>query len=378
MEHVLGFDTAPVARTHLRRAATSAAAPAAAAAVTYGPYTPLQLAQIYNFPAGDGTGQKIGIIELGGGYTLADLNAYFHLLGISGSPNITAVSVSGGSNNPSDPSGASDEVVLDIEIIAAIVPKAALRVYFAPNTDAGLYNAIACAISDRCNVISISWGGPESSWSPVSLQTFNTLLSSAAHKNPAISICVASGDNGADDGTSAPVCDFPASSSFSLACGGTRLSATSGGAVVAETVWNDQEGATGGGISKTFGRPDYQAGVAALHTSKKRGSPDVSGVADPETGYTIYIEGQQQVVGGTSCVAPLWSALIARINQALLLANHKTVGDPHAVLYASPASFKDITRGNNSGYSAAKGWDPCTGLGSPNGLAIQDLFFKAR
>ena len=133
---------------------------------TGGGFTPPQLATLYNFPTGyDGTGQKIGIIELGGGYNLSDITSYLTSLSITKTPNITAVSVDGAVNNPSDTSGANYEVVLDIEVIVSIVPGATMRVYFAPNTYQGFYNAINQAIIDNCNIISISWGGPESSWS---------------------------------------------------------------------------------------------------------------------------------------------------------------------------------------------------------------------
>jgi kumamolisin len=366
-EHAFGLDTATVAGTYLRRSAaardTLASSPAASASVTppTGGYTPLQLAQAYAFPPADGTGQRVGIIELGGGYVQADLNHYFTMLGISGTPQVTAVSVNGAKNFPTDPSGASDEVVLDIEIIAALVPKADIRVYFAPNTDAGFYNAIARAMAEKCSVISISWGGPESSWSRSSLSSFNNLFATASTQG--ITICVASGDNGASDGSSGLNCDFPASSPYALACGGTRLLA-SGAIISSETVWNDSEGATGGGVSKVFAKPSYQSQIASI---SHRGSPDVCGVADPETGYMIYMQGSASEVGGTSCVAPLWAALLTRINQKLKTDHKSPVGFINPVLYKSQSAFRDVTQGNNSGYSAARGWDPCTGLGSPNG-----------
>jgi kumamolisin len=106
-----------------------------------------------------------------------------------------------------------------------------------------------------------------------------------------------------------------------------------------------------------------------VDTSKSgRGVPDVSGDADPETGYSILVGGVSETVGGTSAVAPLWAGLIALINQAL----GTPVGFFQPRLYEGSASagFNDVTQGNNGAYSAAAGWDPCTGLGSPKGAAL--------
>jgi kumamolisin len=362
VRHVFGFDTAPVARPYFKRHTAKAAS-------SEGPYTPLQLASIYNFPPGDGTGQTVGIIELGGGYVMSDLQTYFRQLGISDTPNVTSVGVNGATNNPWDPSGADGEVVLDIEIVAALVPKAKINVYFTPNTDQGFYDAIHQAILGGAGVVSISWGGPEVYWSSAAMSSFNALFESAPH----VTVCVASGDNGSADGVQdgSPHCDYPASSPYVLGCGGTRLR-VSGSSISSETVWNDEEGASGGGISTFFKQPSYQNGVAYLK-GKNRGVPDVCGVADPETGYVIYLQGQDTVIGGTSAVAPLWSGLITRINQAL----NTKVGFINPKLYSSASVCHDITQGNNGTYSARIGWDGCSGLGSPNGEAILNLLKTA-
>jgi len=134
-----------------------------------------------------------------------------------------------------------------------------------------------------------------------------------------------------------------------------------------------QGGATGGGVSTVFALPTWQQGLKTLSTEgqqsalAKRGVPDVAGDADPETGYTVLIDGTATVVGGTSAVAPLWAGLIARINSA----RSTPVGFINPKLYTSaPAPCNDITQGNNGAYSAAPGWDACTGLGSPDGQKI--------
>ncbi|MGA8381124.1 MAG: hypothetical protein WB710_08335, partial [Stellaceae bacterium] len=174
--------------------------------------------------------------------------------------------------------------------------------------------------------------------------------------------------------------DFPASSPHALACGGTRLEAA-GGAVSAESVWNDgaQGGAGGGGVSSVFALPAWQDGLHTTKTSggdavlNMRGVPDVSGDADPQTGYAVRIDGTDTVIGGTSAVAPLWAGLIARINAA----NGSPAGLINPVLYANAAALRDISVGNNGTYAAGPGWDACTGLGSPDGGKIAALFASA-
>jgi kumamolisin len=361
---VLGLDRRPVAGVHLRR-------PRAQPTITY---TPPQLGQLYQFPAGsDGTGQTVAIIELGGGFSAADLTQYFKSLGISKAPTVTAVAVAGGSNAPGG--DADGEVMLDIEVIGALAPGADIAVYFAPNTDQGFYEAISQAAHDASRkpaVMSISWGAPEDSWSAQARDAMQSALEDAAALG--VTVTVAAGDSGSGDGESdaQPHVDFPASSPYALACGGTRLSA-SGGAIGSEVVWNESasgEGATGGGVSAIFPLPAWQQGVAvpkAPAGTAGRGVPDVAGNADPLTGYQVLVDGVMQVIGGTSAVAPLWAALIARCNQKL----GRGIGDPHPALYQiGSRAFGDITQGNNGAYAATSGWDACTGFGSPRGEAL--------
>jgi kumamolisin len=162
--------------------------------------------------------------------------------------------------------------------------------------------------------------------------------------------------------------DFPASSPHVLGCGGTTLVAN-GTTIESETVWNDGSsgGATGGGYSTVFAAPTWQTGVEGF-SGTMRGVPDVAGDASPETGYNILVDGQQEVVGGTSAVAPLWAGLIVLINQM----KGTPVGFVNPSLYGEEADFNDITEGNNGAYSAGPGWDPCTGLGSPDGEEIAE------
>ena len=363
VEAVLGLDNRPQAQPHFRfrKALAKTAAPAS--------YTPPQVAEAYNFPAkASGARQTIGIIELGGGYRQADLTAYFKSLGLA-PPGITAVSVDGGKNKPSTASSADGEVMLDIEVAASVAPGAKIAVYFAPNTDQGFLDAITTAVHDttqKPSVISISWGGPESSWTNQSMTAMDAACQSAAALG--ITITVAAGDDGSTDRGTGNNVDFPASSPHVLACGGTRLDAN-GATIVSEVVWNElasEEGATGGGVSNVFALPSWQANahVPASSTSAGgRGVPDVAGDADPATGYTIRVDSQTTVIGGTSAVAPLWAGLIAVANQQL----GNNVGLLQPAIYAAKAAsaFNDITQGNNGAFEAGPGWDACTGLGSP-------------
>jgi kumamolisin len=448
---VLGLDTRPQAKPHFRvrgepGPGSGSGGPAPEAAARGTSYPPNQVAQIYNFPANTtGAGQTIAVIELGGGFTTSDLDAYFGGLGIA-VPSITAVGVDGASNNPGDPSGASVEVNLDVDVIGAAAPGAAQIVYFAPNNgDQGFVDAISAAVGATPPpiAISISWGQSEDSWTAQGLSAMNAAMSDAAAMG--ISVCVAAGDNGSSDGVNDGQVhvDFPASSPYALACGGTKLLADAAtGTVSSEVVWNElaaNEGAGGGGVSDKFAQPAWQnnAGVGARAASQPgttaaagsapaagssdsadvdaeyhrrhhgsgggsgsgsggsgsggsgsgsgsggsgggssgtgwRGVPDVAGNADPVTGYQIYSGGQAQVVGGTSAVAPLWSALIARLAQA----TGKRFGLIQPLLYAGVApgadvpGFRDITSGNNGAYAAGPGWDACSGLGSPDGTAL--------
>jgi kumamolisin len=383
VEAVLGLDNHPIAMPHFRLRDSQKKRSTTPNAVQTGSFNPPVVAQLYNFPSGvNGAGQTIGILELGGGYNPSDLSSYFAGLGIA-EPRVTAVSVDGATNSPNLPSTPTDpnadgEVGLDIEVAGSIAPGANIAVYFTPNTSQGFVDALTTAIHDTTNgppsVISISWGSPESNWTAQSMTALDEACQSAAALG--ITITVASGDNGSSDGASGNNVDFPASSPHVLGCGGTELVAANG-AIQEEVVWNDQPqggGASGGGVSSVFPLPSWQtnANVPTPPTSGGgRGVPDVAGDASPETGYNVFFDGQAAVVGGTSAVAPLWAALIALLNQQ----RGSNIGFANPTLYQNAENgFNDITQGNNGSYSAGPGWDPCTGLGSPNGNQLSQIF----
>ena len=395
---VHGLDNRPVAEPHFRR--RTAKKGATARVGQGGSFSVEQIAQLYDFPGGEtGAGQCIAIIELndidqkghptGAGYKTSDLKTFFKKAGIR-MPQIAPASVDGGANKPGH-SEADGEVVLDIEVAGAIAPGARIVVYFAPNTTNGFIDAVKAAVHDTArkpSVISISWGGPED---PAGSQQFVDGLNEAIRDAAAmgVTVCVASGDNGSADMAQGwdgkPHADFPASSPFALACGGTNLKASNG--KITEEVWNGgpQDGAGGGGVSIVFPRPHYQANAHVPKSpshSVGRGLPDVAGDADPATGYQIFLNGVVTTIGGTSAVAPLMAGLIARINEATTKKFGKTVGFINPLIYASHAQgvFRDITVGNNDitgslhgMYKAGPGWDACSGLGVPNGAALQNL-----
>jgi kumamolisin len=363
---VLGLDDRPAARMHLRLLPRAEAVRA---------WEPNDLAAYYGFPSGvNGSGQTVGIIELGGGFNQKDLDNYLTIIGISTPVNPVVVGVDGGRSQSDGPNGADGEVMLDAEVVAAVAPGAHQRIYFAPNTDAGFVDAIAQAAAEGCSVISISWGAPEDAWTAAARSAFRKVVQDVtAH---GVTVTAAAGDNGSGDGAGdgKSHVDFPAALPEVLACGGTEV--TSAG----EVVWNEDptDNATGGGVSRYYVVPSYQASIALApgaglpvqaDTQKPgRVVPDVAGNADPNSGYNVRVDGQDYVIGGTSAVAPLWAGLIALVNEQLGSGVNR-VGAPHAKLYAA-GQLKDITEGNNGAYHATVGFDACTGLGSPDGSKV--------
>jgi kumamolisin len=372
VQGVFGLDNRPQARPHFQIKKAHAAAADHGTAHAASSFTPVQIGKLYNYPSNlDGTGQCIAIIELGGGYKPADIKKYFTGLGLA-APRVLTVSVDGGRNHPTTPDSADGEVMLDIEVAAAVAPRSTIAVYFAPNTDQGFLDAVTRAVHDtvhKPSVISISWGSAESNWTAQAMKSMDEAFQAAAALG--VTVCVAAGDNGSGDGEAdgKDHVDFPASSPFALGCGGTKLVA-SGSTITGETVWNESpDSATGGGVSATFARPDYQANAAVpppAHPGGGRGVPDVAADADPNTGYLVRVDGQGMVIGGTSAVAPLMAGLVALLNQGL----GRPVGFLNPVIYSlKPAAgaFRDITAGNNGKFSAKSGWDACTGLGVADG-----------
>jgi kumamolisin len=315
-------------------------------------------------------------------------------------PAVVEVDVDGEPVDTSDDS--SVEVMLDIEVVAGICPKASIPVYFGHNFDEQSWiNTIDKAIHDSVNnpsVLSISWGNPEdalrSAWQGISIDHVSDSFKEAALMG--VTICVASGDDGSDDqgGDGKAHVDFPASSPFVLAVGGTDLRVRQG--ATTERVWKDgtgirpDGGAGGGGVSTHFPRPAFQSGITIKNvnpgTILGRVVPDVSAHAQSDnrtTGYFMVVDGNGILVGGTSAAAPLWASLILRINAMRAANGKKPVGYLTPLLYQAPANgqplgasvCKDITVGDNisahnGGYRAGPGYDAASGWGSPIGAKL--------
>ena len=380
---VFGLDTRPASRRPSRFAHEMSSETIAPPPVNDKTRLPAQFADLYNFPHNtSGKGQTIGLLEFGGGFRPAQLQSYFTSAGIK-PPRIIVKEVRPGANTPQGKPGTLNpdtEVYLDIEVAASLAPDATIVVYFGDNTVKGWLSTLQAAILDKrhdLSVISISWGEAEQNWSPAAMKQIDQLFQLAAHRG--VTICCSSGDRGITECDGRPfTIAFPASSPHVLACGGTRLDVRLNGSRN-ETVWNQWKKfrlASGGGVSDVFPLPAYQqrANVPLRrsdHRSPGRGVPDVAANASSDTGYLIEADKTRMSLGGTSAVAPLWAALIARLNEAL----GRRIGLLTPLLYkmnASSGGVFDITRGYNGAnrtraFHARPGWDPCTGLGSPNG-----------
>lgn len=416
VQAVFGLDTRLVGRPRLRKgnvqpvdfetvrpngkAKTRGLAQASPASPFPGTFFPRDVAQLYNYPdAFTGSDQNVAIFAFNGttpdprgGYKLPALKNYFEKLLGGKTPTIKDVVVQGPGNDPGPDTRASDrrgdatgEVMLDMCVVGSVAPGANIFMYFTEFTSQGWVDALHEAITDnnQISVISISYGNPEDdpqgAWTSMAVQLVNQAFQAAAAKG--ITICCAAGDDGSSDQVASGAhVDFPASSPFVLGVGGTKLVASNSTppAIASETVWNEtlqNEGATGGGVSAVFTKPAYQNTVNVPPSANPphnvgRGVPDVAAVADPVTGVVVMrIDGKHlEPIGGTSAAAPLWAALIARLNEGL----KARCGFLNPILYGrfSTGVLQDITVGNNGAYSAGQGWDPCTGLGSPNGAQI--------
>ncbi|MGQ0735880.1 MAG: S53 family peptidase [Acidobacteriota bacterium] len=385
---------------------------------------PRAVARAYAFPPGlDGRGQTVAIIELGGGFHPADLKNSLAWRGLR-HPAVRVRRIDRSRNRPAPPqdlrfvldrlglpasksgpasrgprravetrtlkksksyrqtSGATIsredaqwamwtiEATMDIELIASLANGAALEVYFAPGTAHGQYHALTAALDSPQNpsVISCSFGSCEDQLPPAYLRVMDRTLRLAALKG--VTVCVSSGDKGADVQDGRPRVHFPASSPHVLACGGTHLDSAP---PFGEIAWEEPGMPalkSGGGVSGFFAEPSWQSTAQVQRKTGRsgRGVPDVAAKADLKTGYGIVVDGTCFPMGGTSAAAPLWAALVARLNQKL----GTPIGYLTPLLYTPQfrGATRDITRGTNGVFRASRGWDACTGWGSPNGMAL--------
>jgi kumamolisin len=446
---VFGLNDMPVVVRRSVRTAAKAVASIDPKKKYPGTFYPNEVAKLYNFPPQQGAGQRVAVLEFGGGFDQSVLASYFtHNIGLAAPPVVNGISIL---NTPIkvDPD-VTGEVYLDIEVIGAMAPKATIDVYFAPWTGQGYLNAIDQAIhNDDYAAISISYGLDEDmpgntanpTWPMLNNNVDESFRDAAAIGVP---LFVSTGDQGSSSsrgalppnneevtGYSPAVhASYPATSPYATAVGGTQLYAENG-AITNEVVWNElgaleqgqyynesgglqngqfyYGGAGGGGVSDRYKTmPSYQtgAGIKLMSANNPPASgrcvPDVAGNAGSTTGYLVsQPPGSKEPilpVGGTSASAPMWAALMACLREALTTSFNGKVPvfffNDFVYAVGTTAAFRDIVGGreisytqdgaelgpfipigNNcsseaKGYSAQKGYDLCTGWGSPNGVEL--------
>jgi len=395
VETVIGLGQRRVAKRK-----TAKAAPALATS----PLTPAEIESHYNFPPGDCAGQKVAIAEFGSplqsgqflppAYFPDDVTAFckqqaravpsVKTVPVNLAPLTEAQFRALSGPTADDVLDETSEVMMDVQIVAALCSAANISVYYASFDQKGWIDLIQQVTGDQPVTLSISYGLAEDSpdWEPAVVQAVNDALQAAAMVG--ITICVSSGDDGSgcDMSDSRAHVEFPGCSPFVLSVGGTMFSGQ-------EVVWwqspgrrtgNGHSGATGGGVSTIFPRPAWQtADVPSLnaHSIKGRIVPDVSALAGPPM-YSLILLGESAPNGGTSAAAPLWASLLARINAALPASKQQRFIPP--LLYQNNVGthgFTDIVSGNNAshpkpgkGYAAGKGFDAVSGWGVPNGKQL--------
>lgn len=370
-------------------------------------YSPSEIKQAYNVSSltnegYTGTGVTIAIVDaFGDPYIQQEVNNFSSEFNLP-QTKINQICVDGPCNYAEGVThGWNTEIALDVEWAHAMAPEASIDLYIGSNNSVPLYDAVQRAVTDGNNsIISLSWGSPENAIAssapipPVFGENYpwlDQVFQQAAAEG--ITVFASTGDWGAYDqsqGQTSPYggAIYPSTDPYVTAVGGTSLymNFTFGfaqspyfnavGGYGGETAWswnNFESSATGGGYSTIFGAPSWQKGQG--FSGGARGVPDVSWDADPQTGVLVslynpsYDNYTYYIVGGTSVGAPSWAGSMALLDQKA----GENLGLINPTLYSilsSPAeyskAFHDITSGNNNPNSATTGWDPVTGLGSPN------------
>ncbi|WP_329454957.1 S53 family peptidase [Streptomyces sp. NBC_01497] len=327
-----------------------------------GGYTPAQIKGGYNVSGTyTGSGQKVALLEFDG-FQQSNITSYDSHYGL-GSAAPTVKKVSGGSGALGD---GQVEVELDIEVLNAVAPKAAVTVFEGPNSDAGEVDTYQAIVDSGIPTTSISWGAAESQRTSSNISAVDAVFAQGAAEG--LGFFAASGDSGSDDaGTGGTSVDYPASDPNVTGVGGTTLTVTSSNVWSKETAWSGG----GGGKSSVFKIPSWQTPVQKSQGGGNRQVPDVAALANPSPGVSIYSQGSWGQVGGTSAAAPEWAAFAALYNQQAAAAGKPNLGSANPALYAAAGTgFHDVTSGNNGAYSAATGWDFTTGWGSYNAATL--------
>jgi PKD repeat protein len=366
------------------------------------PYTPCAVADAYNlsslYAAGtNGSGVRVGIVDTYDGNekqsTLAsDLATFTAAFGLHVGSVHYLYPVPTPVNLNFTSTGWATEEALDLEWSRAAAPGAALDMTFAPDATAGLYYAVDWLVANQLvNVISLSWGEPDvgqfntystpcasecNATSDGSYDVLHPVLAAAALEG--IGVFSASGDCGAAMGTAGDATSYPASDPDATGVGATDLT-LQGTQWDGETGWSgnatgvsapgcQNQGGSGGGFSP-FPRPYWQSAPGVPSTPDVRGVPDVSLVGG--TPVEIVESGFGEGVTGTSVATPIWAGLEAVADQL----DGGPLGLLNPALYAlargpsADSYFHDVVSGSN-GYLAGPGWDPVTGLGTPNAARL--------
>jgi hypothetical protein len=318
-------------------------------------YGPANLDSAYKLSTSGGTGATVAIVDAYNDPTAAsDLATYRSQYGLpactTASGCLRIVNQNGATSPlPSNDSGWAGEESLDLDMVSAICPNCKIILVEASSaSNSALYTAEDTAVALGAKYVSNSWGGGE----------YSGQTSDDAHFNhPGVAITVSSGDNGAG-------AEFPATSQYVTAVGGTHLTTSTNSRGWTESAWSG----AGSGCSSYDPKPSWQT----VSTScSRRAEADVSAVADPATGvavYQTYGASGWVVYGGTSVSAPIMAGVYA-------LAGTPAAGTyPASYPYAHQGNLFDVTSGSNGSCgapicSAGTGWDGPTGLGTPNGTA---------
>lgn len=409
IEHILGLDDLPSAKRHVIGIPRPGAPE----------MDRKELLRAYDIPRHlRGKGQCVAIIELAGGFHRRDCNQFCSGLDLP-RPRIHARTVAGAKNAPApaaqirryvdalrtahmkpcaptsitgDPAVDASvewtiETTMDISMVSVIAPEASILLVQTTNTDQGQYHAVTSVIADRKHapsVLSCSWGASESAQTKALMRSLDWWFQAAAVMG--ITVCVSSGDDG--DGTMcAPpgrenlTVSFPASNPHVLAVGGTTLETKTQEEIAwAQTLSFGPQMAGGGGFSREFALPSWQQRASidparwlakGVSSGTGRAIPDVAAKADLDQAFCVIAGGVDVASGGTSAATPLWAALIALLNEGL----SANVGSLHTLLYDGTLlpAIRDVVRGSTGHFRARKGWDPCTGWGTPMGEKLLQL-----
>lgn len=349
-----------------------------------GGFTIQQIRQAYGFnqaiSATAGGGKTTILLPEFASFSQSDLQFYLNCVGFHGTINVVTV-------NSNPPTNEDIEPLLDLEMIAGLLPDAHIIVYQEANSGSAMqdvFNQIETDYAKNTSPVdvSVSWGLAENLSTLgdlLSLQTTIQTMVQGEHLN----FLAASGDCGAyDDSSNYPntlAINYPSSDPYAISVGGTVLAANGAGNRTQEVVWSgspqqdpncDNTWGSGGGLSLLFQQPSWEQGpgVRNSYSNGKRQAPDVSAIAD---NIVIFAQGQWNYSGGTSAATPIWASALALANEALIGKTHYYTYGPSLVYWmaqhaANDHPYYDVTQGNNLHYPATAGWDFATGFGTPN------------